>query len=260
MSTVATPEMQAFMAGWKKLFDSAVISGIVGDARHAATGGYHISREDQPATNYSVVRPDDKPGNGPDNAASAGDMSMSEADMITCTKRLIVGYENPADPRRKYLNAFNGWLGGSAHAQRWDVYAHRTEAASSDHEWHVHLSVRRKYVQSQTALNAILSLLAGQALSDYLTSIGVRPPAPAVAVPRYPGYALMPSPKVDVNMRTWQRRMLARGWMSLGVADGIFGPRSLSVVRRWQTLCGVPSDGVIGRVTWPTPWTRPVAR
>jgi len=61
MATVATPAMTQFAADWEHAIDSAAKrndaatrSGIVGDAAHRARGGYHISREDQPSSNYSV--------------------------------------------------------------------------------------------------------------------------------------------------------------------------------------------------------------
>src|SRR5689334_17843212 len=122
MATNATTELKWLAAEWKKLYKSAVFSGIVGDQAHAARGGYHISREDQPSTNYSVTRPDDKTGRA--DAASAIDMSMDVQDMRTCTARLIVLFANASDPRRKYVNAFNGW-NGSGSAKRYDIVAHK---------------------------------------------------------------------------------------------------------------------------------------
>lgn len=272
MSTVATSQLKQLAADWKAEcgYKSAVISGIVGDTSHAQRGGYHISREDQvdPA-NYSVVRPDDKAGNGPDNAASGIDMSMNTADMILCTKRLVKAYENTSDPRRKYLNGFNGTTDGKV-ARRWDVYARSIQYATPDHLWHVHMSIRRKYAASATAVKAILSLLKGESVEQYLTSIGVvtTPPKTTVPVrvapvtaPKWPGRILRRNDsaiKADTAVKAFQVQMVKRGWTSLGTPDGFFGPKMESVVRRWQITCGLPSDGIIGPKTWPTPWTRPM--
>ncbi len=250
MSTVATPEMRAFAADWKKEFPSAQLSGIVGDLAHKLRGGYHISREDQPATNYSVVRPDDKLG--PDDAAAAVDMTMSKADMVTCTNRLIQAFDNPGDPRRKYLNAFNGWT-GEGDARRWDVYGRKVELATNDHQWHVHLSMRRRYVKSATAFKAVLSILRGETVMGYLASIGVK-----LVPPAYPGHLLRRSEVVDPAFKLFQQQMLNRGWSSIGQPDGVFGEKGEDVVKRWQQTCKIEADGVIGPATWPTPWTVPL--
>lgn len=264
MSTMAPEAVRNLALAWSHLFDSAKISGIVGDERHAAQGGYHISREDQPATNYSVVRPDDK--GGPDDAAAAIDMTMNEADMKACTARLIKLFDNTSDPRRKYLNAFNGWL-GTGDAQRWDIYARTKKKATPDHRWHVHLEIRRKYVTSATAMKAILSALKGETVATYLKSIGVSVPAAsqsssAVKAPPYPGILRRNDGQTTPNasVKAFQSRMRERGWTSVGTPDGFFGPKLEAVVKRWQTTIGVTADGVIGPKTWPTPWTRPIAK
>jgi hypothetical protein len=273
MSTVATPQIKKLAADWKLLWKSAILSGIVGDARHAAAGGYHLSRQDQKnQLNYSMVRPQDKAGNGPDDAASGIDMTLNAADMKACTARLVKAFENVADPRRKYVNAFNGTVDGKT-ARRWDVYARKVGTATTDHLWHVHLSIRRLYAASPTAMKAILSILKGETVEVYLKSIGVAPlapkpvtpskPAPKPVVPAYPGRILRRNDKQskpDAALKLWQSRMLARGWISLGTADGFFGAKTEGLVKRWQKYAKLPVDGTIGPKTWPTPWTRPVAK
>lgn len=276
MSTRATDELRELARQWKLLFKSAEISGIVGDTTHRRRGGYHISRMDQTdKANYSVVRPDDKLG--PDDTASAVDMNLNPADMVVCTKRLVAAYDNVNDPRRKYLNAFNGTLDGKV-AQRWDVYAKTVSWASADHLWHVHLSIRRRYSASPTAVKAILSMLRGEAVAAYMASIGITtasrqttslpasakgpvtpPPVAPVTAPPFPGRVLRRNDSAsqpDTAVKAFQVQMLKRGWSSLGVADGFFGPKMERLVRRWQSNCGLPADGVIGPKTWPTPWTR----
>lgn len=261
MSTVATALMKGLASDWESKcgLTSAVISGIVGDLAHRLRGGFHISRQDQPTTNFSVVRPDDRPGNGPDDAAAAIDMTMSTADMKTCTARLVKMWTNKADPRRKYINAFNGWL-GSGDAQRWDVYANTKSYASPDHKWHVHLELRRKYVASATAAKAVLSVLKGEPVDQYLVSIGAA--KLTAAAPPYPGRVLKRNDRQtrpDPYVKKFQDRMIARGWTSLGKAgDGFFGRGTEEVVKRFQAQVGVPVDGMIGPKTWPLPWTRPL--
>jgi hypothetical protein len=262
MSTVAYLPTKTLAEAFQGTFRTAVCSGICGDAAHQLRGGYHIARNAQPPTNYSVIRPDDRPGNGPNDAAAAIDMSMSTADMVLCTRRLLAVFSNDRDPRRKYINAFNGWL-GLGNAQRWDFVSRTVTRASSDHKWHIHLEIRRLYVNNASAMKAILSALRGEPVAQYLISIGVAPYAPHVKAqaPPNPGRVLArtTSQHPDAAVKAWQQRMLARGWKSLGKPDGLFGPKTEDVVRRFQKACRVPITGHIDGPTWPLPWTRPLS-
>jgi len=170
VATRATPVLTGLAAGWKKLYKSAVISGIVGDTRHAKRGGYHISIEDQVnRSDYSVVRSDDKapPGTWPRDAASAIDMNLNLADMKLCHARLRSVWLNRAtDPRARYINAHNGW-DGTGNPGRYDWYAGTVSTATDDHEWHVHLELRRRYVNDPKAAAAVLSILRGESLADF---------------------------------------------------------------------------------------------
>ena len=164
MATRSTPVLKDLAAGWKQLYPSAVLSGIVGDTRHAKRGGYHISIEDQvDRSDYSVTRPDDKapPGSWPRDAAAAIDMNLSLADMRVCHGRLVAVWRNRAtDPRARYINAHNGW-DGTGSPGRYDWYSGSVSTATKDHEWHVHLELRRRYVNDPKAAAAVLSILRG---------------------------------------------------------------------------------------------------
>jgi len=261
MATIATSQLRALGTAWRDQcgLTKATISGYVGDLAHARKGGYHISRQDQPTTNYSVIRPDDKPGNGRDDAAAAIDMTLNPKDMVTITKRLIAAYDNTEDPRRKYINAFNGTTDNKT-ALRWDVYGRKTIPATLDHLWHVHLEVRRKYVESDTAMKAILSVLKGESVNTYLISIGAL--KPVLAAPAYPGRVMQRNDNqktADPELKKFVGRMLERGWSSFGANDGFFGPKVEAAVKKWQTYLNVAADGKIGPKTWPTPWTKPMA-
>ena len=260
MTTKAYENVKTLCRGIERIFPSAVCSGIVGDTRHKARrqGTYHLSRQDNPAGSYSVIRHDDKAGNGPDDAAAAFDISMSRKDMALATSRLMRVWANDGDPRRKYLNAFNGWT-GAGDAQRFDMVTRRSGWASPDHKWHLHGEIRRLYVLSAAMIKAILSALRGETVPAYLASIGVKAkPVARISVPGYPGHVLRRNAKADPAVKVWQQRMLARGWKSIGNADGVFLDKTERVVRRFQKACKVPDDGVIGPKTWPLPWTRPL--
>lgn len=165
MATLSTTNLNWLANQWESLYGSAVLSGIIGDLAHKARGGYHISRQDQPSTNYSVVRADDKLG--PSDRAAAIDMTMSTADIIKCHKRLRTIFLNrDDDPRMKYINAWNGW-DGEDEAGRYDVVTGNIGTATADHKWHIHLEIRRRYVNDRTAMEAIISMLKGESLDDY---------------------------------------------------------------------------------------------
>lgn len=171
MATLAHDTTWYIATNWESYYVSAVLSGIVGDEDHQDSGGYHISIESNSSTNYSVTRPDDKapPGTWPRNLAAAIDMSMSASDMKLCSDRLWnVWYNRKNDPRAQYINAFNGWFNDGGPARRYDYYSGSSGNSSSDHKWHVHLEIRRKWVTDMVAAMAILSILRGQSLEDYL--------------------------------------------------------------------------------------------
>lgn len=266
-TTVAYPLVRQLASGWEDIYDSATCSGVIGDRAHQNRGGYHIGRRFQSTRNYSVIRADDRLG--PSDAAAGIDMSMSRRDMILCTKRLLAVRNNKNDPRRKYLNAFNGWL-GTGRAGRYDVVSGKNSTATADHKWHIHLELRRRWILTPAMVKAVLSALRGETVAQYLKSIGVtvtaaKPGAKTATAagpktPGYPGRVLVRNDggRPDPALRTWQERMIARGWHSIGDPDGKFGPKTESVVRRFQQVCRILPDGKIGPVTWPKPWTQPM--
>lgn len=259
----AYPEMRELADGIEKIFASAVCSGIVGDKRH--TRGYHRGRRFVVPDDYSVVRPDDRTGRGPDDGAAGIDITMSRRDMITATARLGAAFRDADDPRRKYLNAANGW-DGDGPAVRLDFYARRRSEASPDHRWHLHLEKRRRYIRARVANAAILSILRGDTVREWLTERGVEPAAApgrrTMKPPPYPGRILRRNDRQthpDPAVRQWQQRMRERGWTSIGKADGLPGEKFGRVVKAWQRTIGVKPDGLVGPKTWPTPWTRPLS-
>lgn len=265
MSTVAYDNTKYLAREWENAYKSAICSGICGDDAHRRRGGFHIGRKFNPRGNYSIVRSDDQ--GGPDDASTGIDMSMSKVDMILCTTRLRAVWRDKTDPRRKYLNAFNGWLGSGAPI-RFDMVSGKKSLATIDHTWHVHLEERRKWCLSRVAADAILSVLRGQSKADYLKSIGVatgavtRPGTPAPGpirriAPRYAGTPLTLGVK-NSSVRVYQQRMIARGYRSIGKVDGDFGPKCVQVTKAFQRLCRIKADGTVGPQTWPLPWTRPI--
>lgn len=172
MSTLATALWKDFMHRSCNLSDypSAVFSGIEGDKAHRKSGGYHISIEDQPKDNYSVILPDDKapPGKWPRNTASAGDRSMKTSDMVLAWNRWYAVWVNRAkDPRAKYFRAYNGWNGRGS-AERLDFRKGTRTLATADHKWHDHREGHRRYCNDPELMRAGLSIERGESIEQYL--------------------------------------------------------------------------------------------
>ncbi|WP_051110402.1 peptidoglycan-binding domain-containing protein [Longispora albida] len=246
--------MLAFARNWENAIASAEFSGIVGDRAHARTGGYHISREDQPGWNYSVQLPEDK--RGASNWASAVDMSMNAADMRLVTSRLLASAKDPHDPRLDPVREFFGTLDGRT-VTGWDCYHGRPSSSDTSHLWHVHVSFLRQHADNAAALAAVLDVILGK------PATGAPPtptPQPQPSYPAWPGRHLSYTPgRATMNgqdVRTWQQRMSARGW-SIGV-DGWYGPQSASVCRAFQSEKSLGVDGIVGPITWAAAWTAPV--
>lgn len=217
MTSLAHPVHRVYMLLWEDMYASAVFSGITGDADHLKRNSYHNGIEDNPIRfGFSNQRPDDRvpPGTWPTNLSAAGDMSMSKADMVKDYKRMMAVYKDPTDPRRKYLNAFNGW-NGVGDAKRVDFVANTITWASPDHKWHVHEEFKRKWIGKKEAHDAILSIHRGWTKAQWIASI--QPPAPQPQPP-----VIMPTPveepmfKYVIFTDSANKRWLA--------TDGVDGP------------------------------------
>lgn len=172
MTTLAHQTTRHVADQWESFYESAVFSGIAGDIEHRRRNSYHNSIQDNPnPTGFSNNRPDDAapPGIWPRNLAAAIDMSMNTADMVLCTERLWIVWNDTTDPRRVYLNAFNGWS-GSGDAKRYDFVSQGISVTTSDHKWHVHLEIRRRWVTSMLAAMAIISILKGETKEQFLAA------------------------------------------------------------------------------------------
>lgn len=85
---------------------------------------------------------------------------------------------------------------------------------------------------------------------------GAPPPPPPPGTPAWPGVTLglasplmgsKPGAAHDMAAR-WQQRMKDRGW-AIGV-DGIYGPQSVDVCKKFQAEKHLGVDGQVGPVTW----------
>jgi hypothetical protein len=201
-----------------------VLAGIYANKR-----GYHNKRRNLPISDYSVQLPPDK--KGPDDKAAAIDITSRKAQRGDYTvikkysQRLYKAGQNK-DPRMAGWREFFGQTDDDGGVEGWD-YAKGRESTSADktHLWHIHLSELRQFITSKTNKLALLSVLKGETLEEYLAAGGkLVIDAPA---PKPPATPKPPAPKPPV-------------WTL--VVDGELGPKT---IRRWQQVMGTTTDGKI---------------
>jgi len=247
MTSRAYQPMRDFATEWDNAYASAVFSGIV-----ALTGGYHASIQDSVPGSYSVVRVDDAapPGTWPRDISAAIDMSMSTQDMVKQYWRIWRVFNNPADPRRQFFNAFNGW-DGSGDAKRLDFVTGRVGYSDATHKWHNHGEWRRRHVTNPTSYIAARSmLLTDEGIPAYLARIGQAPPPPAPTgtVPGTRTLISIPAPDMmHGDDALFVQKFI--GWRC-GTPDSWYGNGTADGVRWYQRMRGITDDGMVGPVTW----------
>jgi len=246
VSSIAYQPMRDFATEWDNGYPSAVFSGIV-----ALSGGYHASIEDSVWGSYSVVRVDDKapPGTWPRNLSAAIDMSKNTSDMVKEFWRVWRVFSNPADPRRAFFNAYDGW-DGSGDAVRLDFVTGGQSWANSTHKWHGHLEWRRRHVTNPISYVAARSmLLTDEGIPAYLARIGAAPaPTPTGNVPGTRTLRVIDG----AGMLHGEDVLFVQkyiGWRC-GTPDGWYGNGTANGVRWYQGMRGIQVDGEVGPVTW----------
>lgn len=133
--------------------------------------GFHSSVEDNLASwpdNYSIREAINR--RPPTNVGRAFDLTLSDADMVTGTRRLADAVKRD-DPRLAGLREFFGTLDGRTvygRARRGPDEDWYEASADDSHLWHLHGSVFTPFAATWAALSGIASILIGQSLADYL--------------------------------------------------------------------------------------------
>lgn len=151
--------------GMKALASKSQLGGVLARKR-----GYHNSRDHLPSTDYSVQFAADK--RGPANEGSAIDWTFPDAqrgDYTTIKKfsKRLMAAGKAGDPRTRYFREFFGNTDDDREVEGWDFTKNRSSTSDDSHLWHIHLSVHREFINSAEAMEAGLSILAGESLADY---------------------------------------------------------------------------------------------
>lgn len=242
-------------------YASAVLSGIMPNAAHLSSGGYHCSvldlRRYGNQGDYSNSRPDDKDFNVGYGAAI--DISMNKSDMMLHHRRLYAAYKDMSDPRRQYFNCVNTW-DGSGDAVRLDFVANVEKYASADHQWHSHSETRRRWLLDDKAARGQVSVVKGESKVDWLAREDPQhqpapPPAGPPAWPVGPDDYFLPRNNAPFyeTVRRWEEQMRKRGWPipvdgRLSLADG-------KILLAFQQEKGLGADGKLGPRSFAAAWT-----
>jgi hypothetical protein len=139
---------------------------------YAAKAGYHNTRNNLPAADYSVSdNPPDR--GGPGDKAAALDWTFPEAQsgnytrIAKYTSRLLASAQDHADPRLDGWREFYGQADWDSYVEGWDCRYGYACTSDSSHLWHIHFSENRDQTTSKPNKDALLSVLKGEALEDW---------------------------------------------------------------------------------------------
>lgn len=215
--------------------------------------GYHNTRANNSSTDYSVRDAIDK--QGPSDKAAAIDWTFrsAQAGNYANINKYFSRFMTAARARDPRLF---GWREGQGNedvdktAEGWDIRYHRSENPSGTHAWHCHFSEDRAYVESLDNKKALLSVLKGETLEQFLAAGGVL--IDGATVPSGPG----PLPSYTLGSRVLrkdmrgtdvaeaQRLLTSRGFATS--ADGDFGAKTDAAVKAFQKARWLDADGEVG--------------
>ncbi|GHJ15306.1 hypothetical protein TPA0908_33010 [Micromonospora sp. AKA38] len=225
---------------------------------YADKPGYHNTRAANSSDNYSVRDAEDK--GGPSDKAAAYDWTFPEAQSLALSSlqadpnadkklpagitaaasnysniarfsnRLLASGQNADDPRLNGWKEFFGQTDNDTTVEGWDFRYHRAASSDSSHLWHIHLSEDRDKVESYDNKQALLSVLRGETVDQWLNrgSSGGVPAGQAVV---HEGYTSVFT--VNAADGHLQESFLAR----LG---GAWVTQDLSVVAGTPSVAGQP--------------------
>lgn len=140
---IVPPRLVALGQGIRVAFSLPVTAiGHKGDTAHRA--GYHRSRrwiliDGDGWDDYSIQSILDQSGN--ENWVSACDASLSPAQMVAATSRIITAMR-AGDPRTRAVREVYGTTDGRT-VTGWDADAGRWVSSDPSHLWHLHISLYR---------------------------------------------------------------------------------------------------------------------
>lgn len=144
---------------------------------YANKAGYHNARANLPSYDYSVCdNPPDK--GGPSDKAAAIDWTFPNAQggnystISKYTKRLINSGKDQNDPRLNGWREVYGQADDDSYVEGYDFRYGYDVTSDSSHLWHIHLSCNRDQVTNQKNMEALVSVLKGETVEQWLGGAG----------------------------------------------------------------------------------------
>ncbi|GAB3981231.1 hypothetical protein GCM10027615_61370 [Plantactinospora veratri] len=171
-------------------------SGSQNGGIYANKSGYHNTRAANDPNNYSVRDTEDK--GGPSDKAAAYDWTFPEAQSFALapgevnaeldlphpttanaaaanygniarfSNRLLAAGKDSRDPRMNGWREFYGQVDNDRDVEGWDFRYDDAVSSDSSHLWHIHLSEDRDKVTSFENKEALLSVLRGETVEQWL--------------------------------------------------------------------------------------------
>ena len=236
---------------------------------YANKSGYHNTRNANKISDYSVRETPDQAG--PADKACALDWTFPDAQrgdfcrIALYSSRLLASGRDPLDPRLDSLREFYGNTDSDREVEGGDFRHDKAVSSDSSHLWHIHISITRSRVTDPAMARAVLSVLKGESVTQWLAAeAGGTPPVEAPAAPRpweqfpvWPGVYLRKGMN-DAKVTMWQRLLSVRGWRIR--VDGDFGAETDRITRALQKEKLGPGcvDGIVGPATWNAARSQPL--
>jgi hypothetical protein len=145
----------------------------------AAKSGYHNTRNNHLRNrpgDYSIQDAVDR--EGPGDKAGAFDWTFPDAQagryatISRYMSRIIASGKDPDDPRLNGWREFYGQADGDREVEGWDSRYLVPVTSDSSHLWHIHGSVSRKYADDLDTMKALLSVIKGETVEQWVTGGG----------------------------------------------------------------------------------------
>ncbi len=163
-----TDEMWWLWQQLQALEPSSKLGGI-----YANKPGYHNARKNLPSWDYSVC--DDPPDQwGPSDKAAAIDWTFPDAQagdyktISKYTKRLLLSAQDLDDPRLDGWREFFGNADDDSYVEGWDCRYYCASTSDPSHLWHLHISECRDQVANKANKEALLSVLKGETVEQWM--------------------------------------------------------------------------------------------
>ncbi|GAB3854955.1 hypothetical protein GCM10029963_48790 [Micromonospora andamanensis] len=240
--------------------------------------GYHNTRAANKPSDYSVQDAEDR--GGPSDKAAAYDWTFPEAqsralrsldtdphadqhlpstvtaevsnfaNIARFSNRLLASGRDPDDPRMNGWREFFGQTDNDLEVESWDFrYRRPTSTDDPSHVWHIHLSEDRDKVESYENKRALLSVLRGETVAQWLNT-DVGGPAVVRAEGEYHLFGISPSGQLSQN--TWRPGGWL-GWESLG--GTVAGTPAVTYHDGQYDVFARSPRGVVYQKTWRGTWS-----